>query len=272
MKIAVVGCGALGSYYGAQLSRAGQGVHCLLRSDYAAVRSNGISVRSSEGDFQARPHCARTPGEIGRCDLVLIGLKTTANGEFGTLLPPLIGPVTAVVTLQNGLGNEEALARLFPPRQIMAGLCFVCLNRVEPGVIRHTGYGTVVMGEYQRPPEPRTHEIAALFRQAGVNCKVTEDLARAHWEKLVWNIPFNGLGVAGAAGDEAFSADSAASPNTGWPGNRPYPESNRPLPDHRGAAGRSALGIVGSGIDARSHPSRERLGVSNFRVARAHAD
>ena len=204
MKIAVVGCGTVGSYYGARLCRAGHEVHFLLRSDYDAVRRNGVLVLSPEGDFTARPRCAKTPEEIGPADLVLIGLKTTANDQFGGLLPPLVGESTAVLTLQNGLGNEEALARLFPPRQILGGLCFVCLNRIEPGVIRHTEYGMIVAGEFQRCPEPRAHDISALFRNAGVNCRVTDNLARAHWEKLVWNVPFNGLGVAGVAGYEAF--------------------------------------------------------------------
>jgi 2-dehydropantoate 2-reductase len=121
------------------------------------------------------------------------------------LLPPLVGPQTAVVTLQNGLGNTEQLARLFPPEQILNGLCFVCLNRVEPGVIQHLKYGTIVLGEFQRPTGPRTHQLAEMFRDATVPCKVTDNLAQAQWEKLVWNIPFNGLGVAGAAGYEALT-------------------------------------------------------------------
>jgi len=205
MKIAVVGCGALGSFYGAKLCRVGQEVHFLLRSDYDVVRQKGVAIRSLDGDFHVQPHCARTPDEIGACDVVLIGLKTTANDQFPKLLPPLVGPHTAVVTLQNGLDNEEQLARLFPAEQILGGLCFVCLNRVEPGVIHHTAHGKVVLGEFQRPPQPRTQELAALFRQAGVACDITDNLARTHWEKLVWNIPFNGLGVAGTAGYEAFT-------------------------------------------------------------------
>lgn len=205
MKIAVVGCGALGSFYGAKLCRAGQDVHFLLRSDYDAVRQNGVTIRSIDSDFHVQPRCVRTPEEIGVCNVVLIGLKTTANDQLPKLLPPLVGPHTAVVTLQNGLGNEEQLARLFPAEQILGGRCFVCLNRVEPGVIHHTAHGKIVLGEFQRPPQARTRELAALFRQAGVACDLTHNLARTHWEKLVWNIPFNGLGVAGTAGYEAFT-------------------------------------------------------------------
>lgn len=206
MKIAVVGCGALGSFYGARLCRAGQEVHFLLRSDYAVVRRKGVFIRSREGDFHVNPKCARSPEEIGPADLVMIGLKTTANAELPRLLKPLVGPRTAVLTLQNGLGNEEALAELFPSEQVMGGLCFVCLNRVEPGVVHHIDHGRIILGEFGRWPEPRTHDIASMFRNAGVPCKVTENLAAAHWEKLVWNIPFNGLGVASCAGLEAVLA------------------------------------------------------------------
>ena len=204
VKIAVVGCGAVGSFYGAKLARAGHEVHFLLRSDYDVVRRQGVLIRSPEGDFQVQPRGARHPDEIGPAELVLIGLKTTANDQFGKLLPPLVGPATVVLTLQNGLGNEDQLARLFPAEQIMGGLCFVCLNRVAPGVIQHIGYGQVVLGEFRRAPEPRTHDLVARFCDAGVPCTVSENLAKAHWEKLVWNIPFNGLGVASAAGFDAF--------------------------------------------------------------------
>jgi 2-dehydropantoate 2-reductase len=203
MKFGIVGCGALGSYYGAKLCRDGQEVHFLLRSDYAVVRRRGMRIQSPEGDFHVNPKCTRAPEEIGVCDVVLIGLKTTANDQFSRLLPPLVGPQTAVVTLQNGLGNEEQLAALFPPAQILGGLCFVCLNRTEPGVIQHLGHGRVVLGEFSGWPQPRTHDIATAIRHSGVPCEVTDNLRRAHWEKLVWNIPFNGLGVASAAGYEA---------------------------------------------------------------------
>jgi len=203
LKVAVVGCGALGGFYGARLAQRGLQVHFLLRSDYETVCRQGLAISSVDGDFRVRPQCARQPEEIGRCDLVLIGLKTTANYQFPRLLPPLVDERTLVMTLQNGLGNEEQLAALFGPDNILGGLCFVCLNRVRPGLIRHLAHGRVVMGEFQRPVLPRTRAVAELFRQSGTPCETTDDLARAHWEKLVWNVPFNGLGVAAAAGYEA---------------------------------------------------------------------
>src|SRR2546428_1487113 len=199
MKVAVVGCGAVGSYYGGKLCRAGHEVHFLLRSDYDVVRNQGVAIRSRHGDFHVQPQAASHPKEIGVADLVLIGLKTTANSRLPELIPPLVGPSTVVVTLQNGLGNEEQLAKTVAPEKILGGLCFVCLNRTEPGVIHHIDHGAVVLGEFGRTPQPRTHQIASLFRNAGISCSVTENLVQAHWEKLTWNIPFNGLGVASAA-------------------------------------------------------------------------
>jgi len=208
MNIAVVGCGALGSYYGACLRRAGHAVTFLLRSDFEAVRTKGVQVHSLAGDFAVHPCCIRTPEESGPTELVLIGLKTTANDQFPRLLGPLVGPHTAVLTLQNGLGNEEALAARFPAEQILGGLCFVCLNRTAPGVVHHLAHGRILLGEFQRQSTLRTHRLAQHFRTAGVPCDVTDNLAEAHWQKLVWNIAFNGLGVASAAGHAPWEANS----------------------------------------------------------------
>lgn len=200
MRIAVVGPGAVGSYYGAKLARAGYEVHFLLRSDYEHVRRHGVTIHSPEGDFNVRPKCAQSPAQIGPCDLVLVALKATANRILPDILPNLVSQKTAVLTLQNGLGNEEFLATIISPENILGGLCFVCLNRAAPGVVHHIAHGKIELGEFQRWPEPRTHDIASAFRHAGIPCSVRDNLERAHWEKLVWNIPFNGLSVASCAG------------------------------------------------------------------------
>jgi len=202
-KIAVVGCGAVGGFYGAKLCQTGCDVHFLLRSDYEAVRENGVRIRSAEGDFDVHPTAARSPGEIGLCDLVIVALKSTANHRLGELLPPLVGEHTALLTLQNGLNNEATLAALFPNRPVFGGMCFVCLNRTKPGVIHHIAHGKIVLGRHGGSPDGLTGAIAKLIRSSGIPVDVSPDLERAHWEKLVWNIPFNGLGVAGAAGLDA---------------------------------------------------------------------
>lgn len=194
MRIAIVGAGALGLYYGALLQRSGEDVHFLLRRDYDAIISHGLRIFSINGDFdlpQVRGY--RTPGEIGPVDLVLVGLKTFANDRYPELVGPLVGEGTQVLTLQNGLGNEEALAELFGGERIIGGVAFLCSNRGEPGEVHHLGAGRIVLGEYQRCDRERIDRLVAMFTKAGVDCRATDDLKRARWEKLVWNIPFNGL-------------------------------------------------------------------------------
>ena len=101
-----------------------------------------------------------------------------------------------VLTLQNGLGNEECLAEYFGAERVLGALCFVCLNRVAPGIIEHYGHGTLSIGEFRRAPQPRTQQIAGDFLRSGIETRVVHNLVTERWRKLVWNIPFNGLGIA----------------------------------------------------------------------------
>jgi 2-dehydropantoate 2-reductase len=193
MKIAIVGSGALGLYYGAMLARGGNDVRFLLRSDYDAIMAQGLTVRSAAGDFHLTLKGYRHPGEIGTVDLVIIGLKTFANDRFAELITPLVGSETAILTLQNGLGNEEALAELFGADRVLGGVAYLAANRGAPGELLHLGEGRIVLGEFASHDVARAEEIAATFVAAGVSCRATPDLMRARWEKLVWNIPFNGI-------------------------------------------------------------------------------
>lgn len=171
-------------------------------------------MEDASGGFTVHPRVARDPAEIGPSDWVIIGLKTTANAHFRSLVSPLIGPRTAILTLQNGLGNEEQLSELFGHERILGGLCFVCLNRTEPGVVRHIAHGRIVMGEFGRPITDRLKTMARWWLDAGIPCDLAENLEVAHWHKLVWNVPFNGLGVAGAAGLESVKAGRLLDPHS----------------------------------------------------------
>jgi len=196
-RIAVIGAGAVGCYYGGKLAAAGHDVRFLMRADLETVRAQGLTLRSvGETEVRFPVTACATPEEIGPVDLVIIALKATSNAALETLLPPLLHETTALVTLQNGLGNEAFLAERFGAGRVMGALCFVCLNRVAPGVIEHYGHGKISIGEYQGGPLPRTRALVAALRAAGIDANAVDDLANERWRKLVWNIPFNGLAIA----------------------------------------------------------------------------
>ncbi|MCF6313892.1 MAG: 2-dehydropantoate 2-reductase [Verrucomicrobiales bacterium] len=204
-RIAIVGAGAVGCYYGAHLVRAGAEVHFLMRSDLEHVAESGLSIESvSHEDFVVpEVQCHASTEEIGEVDLVVIAIKATHNEVLLELIPPLLGKETCLLTLQNGLGNGEFLAEHFGESRVMGGLCFVCLNRISPGVIKHLGFGLIMMGELCGAATDRTREVGEWFSSSGVACEVVDDLMWASWRKLVWNIPFNGLAILGGGMDVA---------------------------------------------------------------------
>lgn len=194
MKVAIIGAGALGLYYGALLQKSGVETHFLLRRDYEAIHKSGLRVYSLNGDFYLpQVNAWIKPEEIGAVDLVIVGLKTFANNSYQELIAPLLKKETLILTLQNGLGNEESLADLFGAERIIGGVAFLCSNRGEPGTVYHLGAGRIVLGAFAATGSESVAPLAAMFCTAGVDCKTTGDLKRARWEKLVWNIPFNGL-------------------------------------------------------------------------------
>jgi 2-dehydropantoate 2-reductase len=208
-RIAVVGAGAIGCYYGAKLAYYGRDVRFLMRGEVEEIRRFGIRIRGKGENLRlARVNYRASTEEIGPCDLVLIAVKATSNNELPGLIPPLLHENTMLLTLQNGFGNEEFLAANFGAERVLGGLCFVCLNRVSPGVLDLYDPGRVAIGEYGRHPQPRTHDVAWEFKRCGVVCGVVEDLALERWRKLVWNVPFNGLSVAaGGLDTEAILSD-----------------------------------------------------------------
>ncbi len=196
--IAVVGAGSVGGYYGGRLAEHGHDVHFLLRSDYQAVRREGLQVRSCHGDFSFPPEKLRIYDDVRKmpkADLVLVTLKATSNDAYESLIRPLLKEDSAILTLQNGLGNERRLAELFGGRRVLGGMAFVCINRLKPGVIHHIDHGTIRLGEFDGGPSPRATRIAEMFNASKVKCEVLPDLRYGRWLKLVWNIPFNGLGA-----------------------------------------------------------------------------
>ena len=214
MKIAVVGTGAIGSFYGGKLAHGGRNVHFLLRSGFAKIKRSGIRICGKKENFHiARVKAHETADVIGPCDLVMIALKATNNEALLQLIPPLLHPRTILLTLQNGLENEDFLARHFGANRVMGGLCFICLNRISPGLIEHLDYGYLTIGEFTGPPKPRTRAVVREFQESGVACQVVDNLMQERWGKLVWNIPFNGLTIAagGITTEDILQDDSLRS-------------------------------------------------------------
>jgi len=210
-RIAVVGSGALGLYYGGRMAKAGHDVVFLARADLAALRERGVTVAYPDGKYTVFPvRAVAMSEEIGPVDLVVIGLKATANHAFARLLPPLLGPDTAVVNLQNGLGVDEQVAAVVGPERTLGCLCFVCVNRVGPAAAECTMPGYVAVGEFTGGPTARTREVADVFARSGVKANVAPNLLSARWHKLVWNVPFNGLSVVeGGMTTDTILADPA---------------------------------------------------------------
>lgn len=209
LKIAVIGSGAIGAFYGARLLKAGHEVHFLFHSDYEHVRVHGLRVDSVDGDmFFPQVNAHGRPADMPVCDLVLVATKTTTNDLLGDLLRPVCGPESTVVLMQNGLNGERRVAELGLGAAILGCLCFVCCNKIGPGHISHIEYGQVLLGAYRADEAPAglTPELeraAAAFEGAGITVDRNPDLILARWRKLFWNIAFNGpCALLGATTDQ----------------------------------------------------------------------
>ena len=195
--VAVIGAGAVGGYYGARLAQVGHDVRFLCRSDLEIVRRNGLRVHSKDGDFSLpRVQAFASSSEIGPVDWVICSLKATALEEARELVAPCVGSGTRVVALMNGLGVEARFAEWFGEERVFGGMAFVCINRGEPGVIHHLDYGRVSIGHVLDDPA-ETEALRQLFESGHIEVAVAPNLRYARWEKLCWNVPFNGLSVAG---------------------------------------------------------------------------
>jgi 2-dehydropantoate 2-reductase len=163
-----------------------------------------MHIQSPDGNFDLSPKQIKAyenTTQMPPADLVIVTLKTTANAHLRELVEPVLKSDSVILTLQNGLGNEELLAGLFGRERILGGMAFVCINRPNPGEILHTDHGVIRLGEpFGGEPfgviSERAARIAKLFNGSRVKCEVLDDLTFGRWDKLVWNVPFNGLGAA----------------------------------------------------------------------------
>ena len=188
--------GAIGGYYGGRLAQAGREVHFLAHSDYQYVLQNGLRVDSCDGDFYL-PHinAYAAPKDMPKTDVVIVGLKSVRNHDvLPELLRPIIHDNSIVILIQNGIGLEDDLQKLFPGLQIIAGLAFICSAKVGPGHVSHQCLGSINLGNYSC----RQEEFEVLLQDmldAGITTAEVP-YQEARWKKAVWNMPFNGMTVA----------------------------------------------------------------------------
>ena len=163
---------------------------------YQYVKERGLQVDSCDGSFHLpQINAYGAASDMPQCDVVLVGLKTVNNHLLPELLQPLLKKDTLVVLIQNGIGVEEDVQKMFPEVQLAAGLAFICSAKTEPGTVNHQCYGYINIGNYSCKQQEKIDEVVNDFRKAGVDANEVEYL-EARWKKAVWNMPFNGMTVA----------------------------------------------------------------------------
>jgi 2-dehydropantoate 2-reductase len=214
--IGIIGTGAIGGFYGLMLARAGFDVHFLLRSEFSAVAERGLHLdHASLGPLTLNPvQVYSSAADMPPCDWLLVGAKTTSNADLAPAIIQAAAPDAKVLLLQNGLDVEDRLRELLPDSlHLLGGLCLICVHRAGPGVITHQALGAVNVGYHSGPAADAqarmniVEEGAGLFRVAGIDAQAMPNLQQARWQKLVWNIPYNGLSVLLGASTTPLMAD-----------------------------------------------------------------
>jgi 2-dehydropantoate 2-reductase len=188
MRIAVYGAGGVGGYFGGRLAQAGAEVHFIARGAHLqALREHGLTVRSVKGDFQVQASASDDPGKVGRCDFVLFCVKTFDTDTAAARLEPLVGAGTAVVSLQNGVENEEKLASAVGEDHVMGGAAFIFAEIAEPGVIVHRGGpASITFGELDGYTSQRAKRLLACCEQAGFGAELSASIKTVLWAKLAF--------------------------------------------------------------------------------------
>jgi len=198
MNLLVIGTGAIGSFYGALLAKTGHSVSVVARSDYEAVKTKGIRIRSEIlGDYTFRPAAVvRSAAELeAKPDCALLCIKVVEGADRVGLLRDAVGPGTSIVLISNGIDIEPEIAAAYPDNEVISGLAFIGVTRTAPGEIWHQAYGRLMLGNYPGGASERVKALATAFELAGIDGIATENITTARWQKCVWNAAFNPLSV-----------------------------------------------------------------------------
>ncbi len=187
-RVAIVGSGAIGGFYGGQLLKSGEDVSFLARGAHLdALREKGLTVKSVAGDFSTPVRAYGSAADIGPVDLALFCVKAQDTVGAAKSLAPLIGAKTLILTLQNGLDSVETLAEYVPRDRILVGTLYVVIQVVAPGVLQHAGgEGKIVFGEPGGGASDRLSAIAEMFRRANIPHEASPNMSRVLWDKFLF--------------------------------------------------------------------------------------
>jgi 2-dehydropantoate 2-reductase len=194
MRIAVIGAGGVGGYFGGRLAAAGSNVAFVARGAHRdAIRADGLRIVSPHGDAVVPVRAVDDPAEIGPVDVVIVAVKLWDTEAALARIGPLLGPNTAVISLQNGVAKDELLRAAVGPEHVVGGLCYIAAVIERPGVIRQTGtLQRMTVGEYGAPGSARLEAFAAACTAAGIEIAIAPDIERALWEKFVFLVGHSG--------------------------------------------------------------------------------
>ena len=213
VRIAVIGAGAVGGYFGARLVEAGHEVAFVARGrTLAALLAAGLRLESPLGDALVRPWMATDdPAEPGMVDLVVVGVKAWQVPEVAPALRPLVGERTCVLPLQNGVEAAGQLAAALGPEPVLGGLCKIISLQVAPGHVRHLGVEpSIDLGELDGPPGERALRLRDALEEAGIRARARRDILAAIWEKFLFICPVSGVGALTGATLGEFRRDPEA--------------------------------------------------------------
>ncbi|MDB5810818.1 MAG: 2-dehydropantoate 2-reductase [Betaproteobacteria bacterium] len=196
MKIAVMGSGGVGGFYGGRLAHTGCDVHFVARGAHlAAMREHGLTIENKEqGDINvAHVNVTEDPSTIGIVDLVIIAVKLKDTEAAALAVKPIVGPQTALLSLQNGVIKDDILRKHYPAAQIMGGVAYVATHVARPGVILQVGpMQRVVFGEYDGKKSARAEALLAALLAAGIKAELSGDIRRTLWEKYTFLVGLSG--------------------------------------------------------------------------------
>ena len=192
MRIAVMGAGAVGGYFGARLAAAANDVVFIARGRHlAAMRREGLNLESPQGNLQIRDALfTDDPTQVGVVDLVLFCVKSYDTDPTAANLTSLIGDRTIILSLQNGVDNADKIAQRWGNERTLAGVVYVGSQLLRPGTIKHSSGGKIVFGELDGRVHETTQAVERVLVSAEISCEVSGAIRNIQWRKLLWNAPF----------------------------------------------------------------------------------